>query len=131
LEAPYFILLGHKSILAGVRVDGRDYPVVSDLVFQGLDPNQWHHVSVTFAAGLNVLNLWLDGRHIGYLQVPDHAHAGNALPLEIGRNGPTTGKYWLGKIDDVRIWNVARKGVDIETDYRTELVEARSGLVAN
>jgi len=78
-----------------------------------------------------VLNLWLDGQHISYQQVPKHSMVGNTLPLEIGRNGPTTGKYWLGKLDDVRIWNVARKGTDITPNYKTQFSGPQPGLVAN
>jgi hypothetical protein len=130
-EAPYYLLVGRRSVLAGVRTGGQDYPIVSDLTFQGLDPRAWHHVAVTFRADLNVLNLWLDARHIGYLFVPAHSTAGNSLPLEIGRNGPITGKYWLGKLEDVRIWNVARKGIDITRDFQTQLTGPQPGLVAN
>ena len=43
------------------------------------------------------------------------------LPVEISRGGPSTGKYWLGKLDDVRIWSVARRGADITASYRAEL----------
>jgi len=56
---------------------------------------------------------------------------GNTLPQEIGRNGATTGKYWIGKLDDVRIWNVARKGTDITANYTTQLNGPQPGLVAN
>jgi hypothetical protein len=130
-EAPYFILVATNNITAGVRTGGTDYALSWDLVNLGLDPAAWHHVAVTFRADLNVLNLWLDGKHIAYLTVPAHSTVGNTLPLEIGRNGPATGKYWLGKLDDVRIWNVARQGTDITATYRTQLTSPQPGLVAN
>jgi hypothetical protein len=130
-EAPYYMLVGRNSILAGVRSEGQDFPIVWNLVYEGLDPHAWHHAAASFNASLNVLNLWLDGKHIAYLSVPTHSATGNSLPLEIGRNGPTTGKYWLGKLDDVRIWKVARKGVDITANYRTQLNGPQTGLVAN
>jgi hypothetical protein len=130
-ESPYFILLGHNHIVAGVRTGGVDYPMTFDLVYAGLDPAAWHHVAVTFRADLNVLNLWIDGIHRGYLSVPAHSTVGNALPLQIGRNGPTTDKYWVGKLDDLRIWNIARKGVDISASFGRELTGSPAGLVAN
>lgn len=125
------MLIGRNSILAGVRTAGQDYPITWDLVYAGLDPKTWHHVAVTFRADLNVLNLWLDGQHIRYMQVPGHSTTGNSLPLEIGRNGPITGKYWMGRINDVRIWNVARQGANISADYGTPLNAPQPGLVAN
>jgi hypothetical protein len=130
-DAPYFLLVGRNSMLAGVRVAGQDFPIAWDLVEAGLDPSAWHHVAVTFRADLNALNLWLDGQHIRYLQVPAHAVLGNNLPLQIGRNGPVTGKYWLGQLHDMRLWSMARKGTDISANYLTELTGAVPGLVAN
>jgi hypothetical protein len=130
-ESPYYVTLGYNSILAGVRTAGTDYPITFDLAVAGLSPTQWHHVAVTFRGDLNVLNLWVDGVHRGYRTVPTHSAVGNSLPLQIGRNGPTSGKYWRGLIDDVRIWNVARSGTDITATFRTELTTAPSGLVAN
>jgi hypothetical protein len=130
-ESPYFVLIGHNHLLAGVRSGWVDYPIDFNLASAGLDPTAWHHVAVHFRADLSVLNLWLDGTHRGYLTVPAHSTTGNALPLQIGRNGPTSDKYWLGKIDDVRLWNVARKGVDISANYVREFTDPPAGLVAN
>ena len=130
-ESPYFILVGNNNIIAGVRTNGVDYPISWNLVYQGLDPKAWHHVAVTFRADLNVLNLWLDGQHITYLQVPAHTTLGNSLPLQIGRNGPVGAKYWQGNLDDLRIWNIARTGTEITATFHSELSSAPQGLVAN
>jgi hypothetical protein len=130
-ESPYFVLIGTNNIVAGVRTGGVDYPISWSLTFQGLDPKAWHHFAVTFRADLNVLNLWLDGQHIAFLQVPAHSTVGNSLPVQIGRNGPMSGKYWKGELDDIRIWNVARTGTDISATFRNELTSNPSSLVAN
>jgi len=130
-EAPYYIVVGNNHLLGGVRTAGTDYPLDVNLAVLGLDPAAWHHVALSFRADLNVLNVWLDGRHIAYTVVPSHSVIGNALPLEIGRNGPATGKYWSGKLDDLRIWNVARSGADISSSFATELIGSQPGLVAN
>jgi hypothetical protein len=130
-EVPYFVLIGRNQIIAGVRTGGVDYPLNWDLAYQGLDPTKWHHVAVTFRADLNVLNLWLDGVHIRYFSVPKHSMTGNNQPLEIGRNGPTAGKYWMGKLDDVRVWNIARTGADISATYLSEFSTQPVGLVGN
>src|SRR5437762_1161356 len=131
LEVPYLVQVGHNNIIAGLRTGGQNSLITFDLNALGLKPRDWHHVAVSFNATLNVLNLWLDGQHITYLTVPGHGTTGNALPLDIGRKGPTTGNYWLGKLDDVRIWSVARKGSDITATYRNELSGPQAGLVAN
>jgi Concanavalin A-like lectin/glucanases superfamily len=131
-EAPYYILIGQNNLIAGVRTGGTDYPISWNLVYLGLDPKLWHHVAVTFTASGNILNLWLDGKHIAYLGVPAHSTTGNTLPLEIGRGGPATAKYWLGKIDDLRVWNIARSGTDITATFGSEFTGTPpTGLVAN
>jgi hypothetical protein len=56
---------------------------------------------------------------------------GNPLPLQIGRNGPRSGKYFTGKLDDVRIWNVARSGAEVAADFNHEFATVPAGLVAN
>jgi hypothetical protein len=141
-EAPYFLSVGHNAIQAGFRAAGRDYTIATDL--SHVDPTVWHHVAVTLrtqrgeeddredesSKGI-VISLWLDGRLIKDQGVPARTRIGNSLPVEIGRSGPTTGNYWQGKIDDLRIWNIARSGADITKTYRTELTTNPTGLVAN
>ena len=55
---------------------------------------------------------------------------GSAASLWIGRNGSGNG-MWRGKLDDLRIWNIARSGTDIAGNFRTELATSPSGLVGN
>ena len=68
--------------------------------------------------------------HLTYPAGPGHTAVGNSLPLDIGRKGPLSGGYWLGKIDDVRIWTIARQGTDITAAYQSQLSGPRPGLVA-
>jgi hypothetical protein len=57
---------------------------------------------------------------------------GNTKPVNIGRNGaPTSGGYFNGKLDDVRIWNVARTALQLGASYKVELTGAQAGLVGN
>jgi hypothetical protein len=72
--------------------------------------------------------MWLDlsvfptsQDHVTYLVVPRHATIGNTAPLSIGRKGPVTGDYWIGKLDDVRVWNVARVRHSRLTEVTLEL----------
>src|SRR5436190_10009914 len=109
-EIPYLLQVGRNNIIAGLRVNNQNLLITHDLPSLGLRPKDWHHVAVTFNAAANVLNLWLDGQHISYVVVPSHGTQGNVAPVSIGRKGPTTGDYWLGKLDDIRIWNIPRRG---------------------
>jgi len=84
--------------------------------------NTWHHVALTLSGGSsvtnNVLKLYLDGSNVV-------SGAGSRLwghnPANIGRtvsgsryhNGTGNGYTFNGKIDEVRIWNVARSQSEI------------------
>ena len=84
--------------------------------------NTWHHVALTLSGGSsvtnNVLKLYLDGSNVV-------SGAGSRLwghnPANIGRtvsgsryhDGTGNGYTFNGKIDEVRIWNVARSQSEI------------------
>ncbi len=76
------------------------------------------------------LTMYLNGQPVAQ-QVLGVRSRGNALPLEIARQGQAPGKYWLGKLDDVRIWNAARTAPQIQLSYRAQMTAPQAGLVAN
>jgi hypothetical protein len=55
----------------------------------------------------------------------------NSLPLQLGRNGPVSGRYFQGKLDDIRIWRVARTVADVKSTMNQELTTSPPELVAN
>jgi Concanavalin A-like lectin/glucanases superfamily len=130
-ESPYYLLLGNGNLLAGIRANGQNYPLTFSLQGAGYSPKLWQHVAATFRASTNTLTLYLNGRWVAQQVEPRHAVQGNDLPLQIGRLGPTLGRYWLGKIDDVRVWSSVRSASEIETSYRTELATVPPALVGN
>src|SRR5207249_847339 len=76
------------------------------------------------------LIVYLDGVQVAQ-GVLGAASSGNSLPVELGRNGPVSGKSLRGKLDDVRLWSVVRSANQIAASYRQELTSPPSGLVAN
>jgi hypothetical protein len=116
-EAPYYLLIGNNSLLAGSRTRGQDYPVTVNLAQIGVDASTWHDVAATFDAGKRSLKVYLDGALVGSGALPAHSQAGNNLPLQIGRNGPKTGKYWLGELDDVRLFNTTLTDVQVQETH--------------
>ncbi len=127
-ESPFFISVGFKRLVVGQRTAWVDYSIATGLL--GVDPNRWHHVAGVFHTGSRTVDLYLDGALVasGALAA---VSAGNTLPVQIGRSGPTSGKNFLGKLDDVRIWGVARSSAEIAAAYRSELTSAPAGLLAN
>src|SRR4030095_14167512 len=93
-----------------------------------LSTNTWHHVAATLVASTRALTIYIDGVQVATSTVDAFSSAGNTGVIDIGHN-PTDGNFWRGKIDDVRIWNVARTGAQISANFRTELTGNPSGLV--
>jgi hypothetical protein len=90
----------------------------------------WHHVAATFVASTRSLTLYLDGAQVAQGILTARTTTGNTLSVEMGRNGNGSNS-WIGKLDDVRIWNVVRTLTEISTSYRTELATAPANLVGN
>lgn len=129
-EAPYFLSLGYKRLVAGLRTGWTDYAISYDLRTGGIDSTKWHHAAASFQAITRTLTLYVDGAQVAQ-ELIAATGIGNTLPLQIGRNGDTSGKYFQGRLDDVRIWNVVRSAADIGANYRQELPGVPTGLVAN
>ena len=129
-ETPYFALLGHGNLLVGLRSGGVNYPLTYALNFLGFSPKLWQHLTATFSASSTTLTLYLNGNQVAQ-QTLGIRSIGSALPLELGRQGPTLAKYWFGKLDDIRIWNRVLASDEIQTGYKAELSGPATGLIAN
>jgi len=51
------------------------------------------------------------------------------LPLSIGRNGGSEPNLWLGKLDEVRLWNLVRTAAEMQATLASELTGEQPGLV--
>jgi hypothetical protein len=76
------------------------------------------------------LTFYLDGAVVLRGRLRARTAAGNAGPLSFGRAG-AAGGYWRGKLDDVRLWSVARSAGEIAAGYRAQLADSPPGLVGN
>ena len=100
----------------------------------GYNDNEWHHVSAVIER-TKAVSLYIDGALVT---------TGNAAiykgfvgpKLWIGTRGWFEGstemrdQYFDGKLDDIRIWNVARKPEQIQRDFVHQLVGDELGLQA-
>jgi Concanavalin A-like lectin/glucanases superfamily len=129
-ESPYFVLIGNGSIVVGLRSYGVNYALTYDLHSTDFSPKSWQHMAATFKSYTRVLTLYLNGWQVAHKLLPVRSK-GNTLPIQIGRLGPRADKLWLGKLDDIRIWNVVRSQSEIQSNFRQQLSGTPSGLVAN
>ncbi len=126
-EVPFFASIDSNVLYVGLRSGASAQTVTASMA--GVTANAWHHLAASLQASTRTLTVYLDGAQRGQ-SVLAAASAGNSMPLIIGRSG-TAGDYWLGKLDDLRVWNVVRTATDINGNYRTELSTAPAGLVGS
>lgn len=89
--------------------------------------NTWHHLAATYDG--TTVKIYIDGV-LALSQAQSGAFATNNNVLQIG-NQTGFSEYFGGKVDDIRIWNVARTGTEIQNNYFRELdPSAQTGLVS-
>lgn len=92
----------------------------------------WNHWAGTYDAESNVARLYLNGELV-VTEVFDGDFLGTAS-LFIASTDPaqSTGHYFDGKLDNVRVWDGVRTGEEIQENYNTVLTGDQDGkLLAN
>jgi hypothetical protein len=93
-----------------------------------IGPNEWHHVAAVIDRDVGQMRIYVDGVERASGIVSTAAANSNSNPVLIGRS--YSGNYNLeGKIDEVRLWNIARSVDDIVAFKDVELGGAEAGLV--
>jgi hypothetical protein len=90
--------------------------------------NQWVHIALVKSGGGAIL--YLNGVQKATLASGYSVGSGGSN-FEMGTQYGGLGEYFNGKIDEVRVWNVARTQADIKTNmFNKNLSNSASGLVA-
>ena len=96
---------------------------------------QWHHVAMTYN-GSDSLILYLDGE-VEPLEIDELRDAPlgpivNTANTHIGNfhGNEAQDEFLQGNIDEVRIWNDVRTGVEINTSYSSEFSGTEENLIA-
>ncbi|MEM2566488.1 MAG: phospholipase D-like domain-containing protein [Candidatus Nitrosocaldus sp.] len=104
--------------------NGRDYFVTSPNTY---NDGQWHYAVVTYDG--SVLRLYVDGSLVSSLNtngaVPDYNWN---TPLTIGKNSLDNSRYFIGDIDEVRVYNRALTAQEVNDAYNNS-VFSDNGLI--
>ena len=90
--------------------------------------NQWAHIAVSYDG--NTVQAYVNGNLVSTVSatgaIVDFYPTLNEF--SIGGRQNTASFRFQGLIDDVRVWNVARTGAQIQANYQTPLTGAEAGL---
>ena len=89
-------------------------------------PGQWYHLA--FVCTPSATTIFVNGSSIG--NTGNLIGTATGLPLQIGMSFPTaTGEQFIGVIDEVRLWNVARTQAQIQANMNSTLTGTETNLV--
>ena len=135
--------LSHRSYILYLREEGK-IQIASSPNGRGqrsfytasntIQLNKWYHIAGVIDAKENVMRLFIDGIEVGRTDFKgEKSFYESRKPLRIGwtheEERPTQSPF-VGLIDEVRIWNVARTEAEIRSDMNTQLKGNEPGLVA-
>jgi hypothetical protein len=127
--ANYSVALGLQQTTGKIQVEFVIGGTLRNILSaNAYNDNQWHHVACTYD-GTNI-SLYVDGQ-IDNIVAATGAVSANISDMEIGRNTDGGGTQpFIGTIDEVRIWNVARTPAQILAALGTVLTGNEAGLQA-
>jgi hypothetical protein len=88
----------------------------------------WVHVAATRDATTGLLQVFVNGVVDGMLTAPNLASLNAQALLNLGGN-TIDARYFLGKMDEVRIWNVVKTAAEITASMHQRLVGTEPNLV--
>ena len=93
-------------------------------------PGAWHHIAGVIDRLDGQLHIYVDGVDVGDGYTGTAAASPAALPLTIGAAPGTNGVFsdFRGRIDDVRVWSVARTAAQIVASKDAALPPGQTGL---
>ncbi|MEM6402031.1 MAG: LamG-like jellyroll fold domain-containing protein, partial [Cyanobacteria bacterium P01_D01_bin.116] len=94
-----------------------------------LSENEWYHVAVVGSdSGVEV---YLNGDSIGNIDNSSSNDNSSSYTAKIGAGvSSSSGKNFIGKIDEVRFWNTTRTQEEIQDNLNKKLEGSEEGLVA-
>lgn len=126
---PFLIGIEQNNIFVGTRNEGIHKVMTYNLAEHAVSPNVWHHIAVTFDNDSKEMIMYLDSLPTLKAYVSTYTTKENMRPVFIGKNGDRD--FWIGKIDDLRIWDKARTAEQIRNAYLSPLTAPQDNLIGN
>ncbi len=116
---------GNNGVLSFVMAANDDWrEIASNPV---MDVNQWYHVAAVVDG--NDFSIYINGEVQASGDFPGTPNS-NITPLTLGWSPGFGDRGWIGTIDEVRIWNIARTPEELSGSMTASLNGDEAGLVA-
>ena len=124
------ILISGGYVGGGLDGDGSGTNIIDVTSTVKVNDGNWHHVA--FVRSGTTIQFYIDGASAGSKTGSGITNINNTDNLVIGGFGSacSTNQLFIGSLDELRIWNVARAQSDIQANMTTELVGNESGLIS-
>jgi hypothetical protein len=66
---------------------------------------KWHYAVVTYDG--SIINLYVDGAQVGTKPATGSPDSGGNEPVRMGANSGALNDYFVGNVDEIRVWNTA------------------------
>lgn len=93
-----------------------------------LELNSWAHIAGVYDG--NEFRLYINGVLQATASGEGTPTLGSGVDINLAENPTWPGRYFTGKLDEVRIWEVARTVDEIQSNLANELSGSEEGLVA-
>jgi hypothetical protein len=81
---------------------------------QSYSDGNWHYVTVTYDG--SVIILYVDGAQVATKQTSGSPDTGD-VPVRVGADSTALGDYFIGNIDEIRVWSVALTPIQVSDAY--------------
>lgn len=95
---------------------------------QLLGTNAWYHIAGVYNG--TQMKMYINGVLQSTEDVVGEPTPGTGVVVNIGENPTWPGRFWNGKLDEIRIWSVARTEAEIQANMSIELAGTEPGLEA-
>ena len=114
----------HSDLYAHIAIDG-DYDPIE--IYDVIQNNTWTHAAITYNGQYK--DVYVNGLRIAHVNDPGQIN-NYSTGIRLGSLKNLFYGFFKGKIDDVRIWNIARSQEQIQNFMNQPLTGSEPGLVA-
>lgn len=93
-------------------------------------PNEWHHVAMTYDATAKTINLFQDGIMVSSANMGSDSALFSTRPFGIGGSEAYSGNGFKGAIDEIRVWNKELTAAEINDSMHLQVSRFNPALKA-